>query len=360
MIAIQLAVVVLLGSVAWAMPSLTKPTLPFGVRVPPDRQHDPAIDRARRQYRLAVTAVTVLVLGVAGLVDRTGDAAPAALVPLGFVLLTWTCYYRAHRQLRAVKHEHAWYSGHRQVAVADTGLRTAPPAYPWAWALVPVVIVGATLTGGIIAYPHLAARIPMHYSSSGVDRWADRTPLTAFSGVLTQVALTVLLLWLCATVTRSRPDLDADDPAGSADRYRRFVGQMQRALLVLTAAGDVSLGAVQALSWAGTRSAALVTVTGTVPTLVGLGAVLAVAVRAGQGGSRLRTPTGAPRAGDIADRDDDDRWYAGGLYVNPNDPAFLVPKRYGIGWTLNFAHPAAWLLLAALIAVPILVRIATR
>ena len=28
------------------------------------------------------------------------------------------------------------------------------------------------------------------------------------------------------------------------------------------------------------------------------------------------------------------------FYVNPDDPAILVPKRMGIGWTINFGRPA--------------------
>ena len=63
---------------------------------------------------------------------------------------------------------------------------------------------------------------------------------------------------------------------------------------------------------------------------------------------------------DIAGREDDAHWHAGGLYINRNDPTLLLPQCHGIGWTLHLAHPAAWLLLAALIAVPVLLLIATR
>ena len=38
--------------------------------------------------------------------------------------------------------------------------------------------------------------------------------------------------------------------------------------------------------------------------------------------------------------DDDSHWKAGLFYVNPDDPAILVPKRLGIGWTINFGRPA--------------------
>jgi uncharacterized membrane protein len=51
------------------------------------------------------------------------------------------------------------------------------------------------------------------------------------------------------------------------------------------------------------------------------------------------------------------RW--GLFYVNPEDPRLWVEKRLGIGWTLNYARPAAWwmtllLLLPAILALGVL------
>ncbi len=48
-------------------------------------------------------------------------------------------------------------------------------------------------------------------------------------------------------------------------------------------------------------------------------------------------------------RDDDRYWYGGVFYGNPDDPDLFVPKRYGLGWTLNFGHPQAKLVLIGLL-----------
>lgn len=48
----------------------------------------------------------------------------------------------------------------------------------------------------------------------------------------------------------------------------------------------------------------------------------------------------------------------GGLfYHNPEDPRLWVEKRIGLGWTLNYARPAAWWLTAAFLALPLAVLI---
>jgi len=50
-----------------------------------------------------------------------------------------------------------------------------------------------------------------------------------------------------------------------------------------------------------------------------------------------------------------DAAWKGSFYSNPNDPALLVPKRFGIGYTLNFGNPWSWAVLALvllMVAVP--------
>lgn len=44
------------------------------------------------------------------------------------------------------------------------------------------------------------------------------------------------------------------------------------------------------------------------------------------------------------------------FYRNPDDPRVWVPKLVGLGWTLNFAHRTAWLLLG-LMLLPVLVAL---
>ncbi|HYX50411.1 MAG TPA: DUF5808 domain-containing protein [Ktedonobacteraceae bacterium] len=56
-------------------------------------------------------------------------------------------------------------------------------------------------------------------------------------------------------------------------------------------------------------------------------------------------------------RDDDQYWYGGFFYNNPDDPALFVEKRYGIGWTLNFGHPQAKLVLIGSVVVVLVLSI---
>ena len=56
----------------------------------------------------------------------------------------------------------------------------------------------------------------------------------------------------------------------------------------------------------------------------------------------------------FGDRTPDEGWYLGLLYYNRNDPAIMVEKRFGFGYTLNMARPASWAILIALVGLPLL------
>ena len=80
----------------------------------------------------------------------------------------------------------------------------------------------------------------------------------------------------------------------------------------------------------------------------GIVIVLAVAVRTGQEGSRV--PVSTQEQGPVpamVQRDDDALWRGGLVYVNQDDPAVFVPRRFGIGWTVNLGNRLVWVLLVA-------------
>lgn len=45
------------------------------------------------------------------------------------------------------------------------------------------------------------------------------------------------------------------------------------------------------------------------------------------------------------------------IYYNPDDPAVLVEKRFGIGYTLNFGNGRSWLVLGGIVLVPLILAL---
>jgi uncharacterized membrane protein len=88
-----------------------------------------------------------------------------------------------------------------------------------------------------------------------------------------------------------------------------------------------------------------------VPEVLGLILLVWLLVRLGR---LQRTGTGATGTGD---RTEDRFWKAGLVYYNPEDPAIFLEKRFGIGYTMNMARPAAWYILGAVLGLPLLVAL---
>ena len=74
---------------------------------------------------------------------------------------------------------------------------------------------------------------------------------------------------------------------------------------------------------------------------------LAVSLVYGQAGSRLLRRMTASSA---LDYDDDERWHLGVFYVDREDPSVVVPRRFGVGWAMNWGNPRSWGLVALLVA----------
>lgn len=354
---IVLVPVLIIGVMHWLMPSLVPHTLPFGVRVPADHADDPVVAAQRRRYRAGTVVVTAAaVAAVVAIVAGAGRYAPALPPVVGAQLVVCVLLYlAARRRIRAVKEAEDWFGGRRQVVATDTSLRTRPEPYPWRWALPAAVLLVATAVTGAVGYPHMPARIPRHLGPDGIaGRYVDRSPLVVLAPWVGQAVITLVLLGVAWALLRSSPRLDVEADH-AAERHRRFVAAMARALLALTGCINVTYLFACLSSWGlfrPPRPIMVVLVGG--PVLAGLLALVTVLVHTGQGGSRLRMPggghdrSGAPSG---AVNRDDDRLYRGGLiYFNRDDPALWVPKRFGVGWTVNMARPAAWALIAALAA----------
>jgi uncharacterized membrane protein len=184
-------------------------------------------------------------------------------------------------------------------------------------------------------WEEIPPRFAIHFALDGrPDGFAPRTPSAVFAPLAIGAGAAALLLLVRAAAAAIRSS-DLGAPSGASSR--RFSGGMflgvETFVAALTATASLlPIGATL-------RQVLGVALGGIVLLVVALGASLA---------SRSRRP---PDEGDAGSG-----WRAGGLvYRDAGDPDLWIPKRIGIGWTLNFAHPAAWWVLALLLLVPIVV-----
>ena len=217
------------------------------------------------------------------------------------------------------------------------------------WLLPALIVIAATVIVGVVRYPDLPARLAVGFGRRG----APKSIVSAFGIVAGQLWVTLLWTGLMLIVYRSRPDIEATDPAASTRRYRRFLTASTRAVLTLVALVNLTLLLAALRNWQVYRLSGFGSALPVLPFALGLLILVITTLRVGQGGFRLsggRAGYG-PAAG--TDRDDDRFWKAGLIYLNRDDPAIMVAARFGVGWTFNVANPMAWLIIAGIVAAPV-------
>jgi uncharacterized membrane protein len=331
---------------ALVLPSITSPTVPFGVRVPAQRADDPTVVRQVRIYRRRVLVSGIVAAGVGAVIYWvTGEALLLPLSVLVLVALWYGCVFLANHEIRAAKAAGGWYEGLHQGIAVDTELRTDPPRFPWLWLAPALIVTVTTVVIGVISYPSMPEMLVLHYDARGVpNRLAAKSVGTAFSLVFVQIGVTALLAGIAAAMFRSsRSDIDPARPVGSARWHRHYMSLSAQALLGLVAMIDLGMLGSSVLMWTGTVAswAPLVIV---LPILAAVVVAVVVLARNNRERDEGEEDTG------LTHRDDDKYWRGGLFYLNREDHALLVPRRFGLGWTLNFGNPRAAMLLAGVLA----------
>ena len=278
--------VALIGLFSLLTPLLTPKTVQFGVRLPAEHAADPVVAAARRTYWAGTVAVTVVAVLIGLFVGPPGAATVAAVLVelVGSVAV----YLVARSHVADAKQDGRWFDGRTQVTVTDTTLRTRPEPFPWLWTLPAVAVTVGTAVLGAIRYPHMPERLVSHYDAGGhPTSYTDKTFVSAFALVFVQIGITALIVALTRITARGKANLDAQDPH-AAERHRRFVAAMARCLLLLAAAVDLTMFFAALPMWNLTDSTGFFPALLMAPILLATAGLVGVAVRVGQGGSRLR------------------------------------------------------------------------
>lgn len=344
---------------ASAKPYLTRKTESFGVTIPEEVYGDEQIRSLRRAYlrnMLLAGAGILLISAIASTVNVADLKIVLPATIISTMLLWFVFYLRSHYAMKEIKEKSKWTAGKQEVIVVETDFRSGRNTVSFWWFIIPVLLTIATFTMGIVYYDRIPARIPLQYDFVGnVTRWADKSYFAVAFAPIMQLMMTALFIFINGMIRNSKQQIDATDPEKSLEQNRKFryrwsmyivFGSIMMALLFmvtqmsmmgLLAVGNATL--YIPLVFAGTMIA---------------GAVV-LSFTTGQGGSRIKVFKA--NDGSVISRDEDKYWKLGIIYYNPDDPAVWVEKRFGIGWTINFARPSGWFMLIGIFALIVLIII---
>ena len=217
----------------------------------------------------------------------------------------------------------------------------------------PFLILGLICLCLWLRWDNIPARIPMHWGADGrPDGWAAKSPAAVFGSAATGVLTCLFLAVLWYAVVRGVRRIHSSGQRGQ--REARFI----RAVSLFVLGVEYWLALLMGLfSLTALRANLEAPLPAFWPILLGqtllIAAIFFIAFRAGQGGWRW----GLAQANEtfdadtppVGDRTPDECWKLGLFYFNQNDPALFVEKRFGVGWTVNFANPRSWLVIGAIL-----------
>jgi uncharacterized membrane protein len=349
-----LAVVTLpLGAIITFIPYLTRRTESFGVSIEEQYYGDPEIAGMRRTYA-TVTGLVNLVVIVAGLAAASSTDAERHLgwlLPsaVGVMLAAHLILYlRYHFRMRRLKAERGLVSPAMQQTVVDTGFRREKRALPMYWFIPHLLVAAVTAIFTVVNYEAFPDRIVMQYGLDGTPtNVVDKSWPVVLFPVWMQLFMIVTFAVVNYGIAAGKQQIDASNPRSSLKRNLIFRRKWSAFTLgsgfLLTAMfGLFPIQQLYGLDMNVLFAAVLTVVTIVLLWTIRLGFVT------GQGGSRIKLPDepGEAPTGKV-NRDDDRYWILGQFYYNPEDPALFLEKRFGIGWTMNFARPLAWAILIA-------------
>lgn len=323
----------------------------FSVSVPTSAWDDPRIRRLMNRYVAIVIAATVLFTVAALALCLMGNAeaslAVVVVALLALMVIGYGLILRYRAKVQGLKRACGWAAQSQQhVATIGEGVEQAPRpiSLAWNWLYVPLVALTAAVVA--VGYGSMPDAVPMHVDVSGnVTDMAPKSPMVAAFPVALEVFLAAVFAFCHWMVLRSKKGLEPGRPASSSWAYGMFAYAQTAFLLVMGLACTAACGLGMALAMIGIVSMGVA-----VAVIIGVALLcvvgdLIVGVKYGQSGSRVFRM----EASDTLLSDDDRFWKLGMLYCNPDDASLFLPKRSGIGWTVNWGRPAVWALVVALV-----------
>ncbi|WFR62541.1 DUF5808 domain-containing protein [Paenibacillus amylolyticus] len=231
----------------------------------------------------------------------------------------------------------------------DTTFRQNKLTYSNYWFLIHMAIIVAIAIISILNYNALPNVIPMKYDFQGnVTSSVPKTYLSVLAINLVQLGIIVLMMLVNWSIKTSKQQLTPSNPAQFAAEHIRFRRKWSL-FTIITALLLTILFAFIQINMFVPNLVLLTGVSFIIPVLIVLGAVW-LSLTARQGGGKIRNHQEDGERSKEQPVNDDDYWKLGFIYFNANDPSFIVEKRYGIGWTMNFARPLSWYLLLFILA----------
>ena len=331
------------------MPKFLKPTEAFGVYVPDNHAQDSVMKLKNMYTKFVLTFGLILFVGYLWWsLTQNPTEETLALVSLCTLIITMfvsgTYYFIMHFRVKRLKEAQGWLSGKSEVRVVDVKFQEKLKLIPRIIFIIPMIVTVGLIVYTFMKYDQMPEMIPTHWGPTGeADAFSEKTYFSVIAMPLILLVMQGMFLLMSEGMKFSGVRLNPTNKKNSLEQQLAFRKYTSWLALFITIGITLMLGyfhlqtihpeiSVSVIMWAIPLTFLILTFA-----VVGI-----YAVKVGQSGSRIKVQGDSPAIENKIAVDEDQYWKGGLFYTNKNDPSIMVEKRFGVGWTLNFAHPISW------------------
>ncbi|WP_062351371.1 DUF1648 domain-containing protein [Bacillus kwashiorkori] len=342
-------------------PYITRKTESFGVSIPSELYSNPTIASYRKAYAIQTSIIGsiffIMAIVLSDIISKEIWAIIFSVAIFVYMFIGFLVYYQFHKKMKQLKAEQNWHQTKKETVVIDTSFYQKKLTYSNRWFLIPLFMALISSAYSFMNYDKIPNQIPMQYDFSGeVTRWAEKSVGAVINFPLLQLFMIGLFIFINIIIARSKQQIDPANPKVSMEQNIIF----RRRWSLFTIIGAtllVSIFIVPQISFfVSVDPTIYFIITMVIIGIIVFGAII-LSITTGQGGSRVKVVKG--NNDEMINRDDDRYWKLGVFYFNREDPALFLEKRFGSGWTMNFARPLGWIILLAITLIPIIIAIIT-
>ncbi|EON71965.1 DUF1648 domain-containing protein [Lysinibacillus sphaericus] len=354
----ELAIFIFLTILQAMTPYFTRKTAVFGVFIPePFVQHHQLL-KFKKQYSKwlgslgGVFTLLQIILLFTSISEGTWIFISFILLYM-MLILSSLLYMVYHARTKKLKQKEDWEGHVKTVHVMDVSLRAQDETLLPIFYTVPIIITLALITYTYMHYATIPDVFATHWNAQGeIDGWTEKTWISVIELPLLLLGMQLTYLLLGIGMKGAKIQLSAQEKEASANRERH---QRKYGSWYLAA---INLGVTILLVVLQYTTIILQNETASYffPLFIGFmmltfSGLLLFIWRIRKSNERFDTiNTNETVPGD------DLYWKWGIFYINKDDPALLIQKKFGIGWTVNLGNKWSFVIIL-LTLLPILLII---
>ncbi|WP_342532857.1 DUF5808 domain-containing protein [Lysinibacillus sp. FSL K6-0057] len=344
---IIVSIFIIVGILETLTPHLTRKSIVFGVSIPEPYVKHPQLQLWKKHYSQIILGIAGLfLLGQIGLYLSPMQEEKASLI--SFILLyimllvSSGLYMSYHVKTKKLKVQEQWEAQIKTVYVTDLSIRQNEETLSSIFFSVPMIITLALIAFTYMNYETIPAVFATHWNGAGeVDGWTDKSWLSVVSMPLILLAIQISFFIMNQGMKSAKIQLSAQAKEASIHRElaQRKYGSWYLAAINFS----------MTILFVVLHYTTVILHDQTVPYFIPLFLIFNVVMLGGLLVFIWKLSKSNERFDEVHTNEtaatDDQYWKWGVFYCNKNDPSLLVPKKFGIGWTVNFANKWCYILI---------------